>query len=123
MADQPFNDFVPPDMRKFAEQSMQQAKKAFEEIIDATQRAVSTFGGHASTTQASAMEFQRKVLGYSERNVAASLEHAQNLMRAKDAGELMKLHSDYLRIQMQALSEQARDIAQQAAKAAAPKDR
>ena len=123
MADQPFNDFVPPDMRKLAEQSMQQAKKAFEEIIDATQRAVSTFGGHASTTQASAMEFQRKVLGYSERNVAASLEHAQNLMRAKDASELMKLHSDYLRTQMQALSEQARDIAQQAAKAAAPKDR
>ena len=60
------------DRELLAEQSVQQAKKAFEEIIDATQRAVSTFGGHASTTQASAMEFQRKVLGYSERNVAAS---------------------------------------------------
>jgi phasin len=110
-------------MRKIAEQSMQQAKKAFEEMMDATQRAVSTFGGHASATQATAMELQRKVLGYSERNVAASLEHAQNLMRAKDAGELMKLHSEYLKAQMQALSEQARDITQHAAKAAAPKDR
>ena len=44
-------------------------------------------------------------------------------MRAKDAGALMKLHSDYLQAQMQALTEQARDIAQHAAKAATPKDR
>ncbi|MSP46561.1 MAG: hypothetical protein EXQ83_12080 [Xanthobacteraceae bacterium] len=42
MADQPFNDFVPPEMRKFAEQSVQQAKQAFDELMTATRRAVST---------------------------------------------------------------------------------
>src|SRR6201999_3522396 len=86
MADHPFNDFLPPDMRKFAEQSVQQAKKAFDELMGATQRAVSTFEGHAST----ALELQRKVVGYSERNVAASLEFAQNLLRAKDAEDVVK---------------------------------
>ena len=34
-------------MRKFAEQSVQQAKKAFDDLMNATQRAVSTFEGHA----------------------------------------------------------------------------
>jgi phasin len=118
MADQPFTDFVPPDMRKLAEQNLQQAKKTFEELMNATHRAVSSFGGHASTAQSTALELQRKLVGYSERNVAASLEYAQNLLRAKDAGELMKLHSEYLKDQMQALTEQARDLTQHAGKAA-----
>ena len=120
MTDQTFKDFVPPEMRKFAEQSVQQAKKAFDELMTATQRAVSTFEGHASTAQTSALELQRKVVGYSERNVAASLEFAQSLLQAKEPQDVMKLHAEYVTTQMQALSEQARDIAQHAARAATP---
>jgi hypothetical protein len=48
------------------------------------------------------------------------LEFAQNLMRAKDAEDVLKLHADYVKAQIQALAEQARDIAQHAAKAATP---
>src|SRR5436309_2524024 len=120
MADQGFNDFVPPDMRKFAEQSMQQAKKAFDDLMSATQKAVSTFEGHAATAQTTALELQRKVVGYSERNVGASLEFAQRLLQAKTPEDVMKLHADYVKAQMQALTEQARDIAQHAAKVATP---
>ena len=120
MADQSFNDFVPPEMRKFAEQSVQQAKKAFDELMTATQRAVSTFEGHASSAQTAAIELQRKVVGYSERNVSASLEFAQNLLRAKSPEDVMKLHADYVKTQMQTLAEQARDLGQHAAKAATP---
>ena len=120
MADQSFNDFVPPEMRKFAEQSVQQAKKAFDDLMSATQKAVSTFEGHASSAQTTALELQRKVMGYSERNVGASLEFAQKLLQVKAPDEAMKLHADYVKAQMQALTEQARDIAQHAAKAAKP---
>jgi phasin len=124
MADQPFDNFVPPEMRKFAEQSVQQAKKAFDDMMNATKQAVSAFEGHASTAQTTALELQRKVVGYSERNVAASLEFAQNLLHAKNPQDVMKLHADYVKTQMQALTEQARDLGQQAAKAATlPKDR
>jgi phasin len=119
VADHPFTDFVPPEMRKLAEQNLQQAKKTFEQLMDATQRAVASFGGHASTAQSTALELQRKLVGYSERNVAASLEYAQNLLRAKDAGDLMKLHQEYMKSQMQALTEQAQDLAQ-AGKAGLP---
>jgi phasin len=118
MADQSFNDFIPADMRKFAEQSVQQAKKAFDDLMGATQRAVSAIEDHAATAQTTALEMQRKVVGYSERNVATSLEFAQNLLRAKDAETVLKLHADYVRSQMEALGAQARDLAEQAAKAA-----
>jgi phasin len=120
MADQRVNDFVPPEMRKFAEQSVTQAKKAFDDLMTATQRAVSTFEGHASAAQTTAVELQRKVVGYSERNVSASLEFAQNLLQARDPEALMKLHADYVKAQMQALAEQARDLTQHAAKAVTP---
>ena len=120
MAGQSFNDFLPPEMRKFAEQSVQQAKKAFDDLMTATHKAVSTFEGHASSAQTNALELQRKVVGYSERNVAASLEFAQKLMQAKAPEEAMKLHADYVKAQMQALTEQARDLAQHATKAATP---
>jgi phasin len=120
MADQTINDFVPPEMRKFAEQSVTQAKKAFDDLMTATQRAVSTFEGHASAAQTTAVELQRKVVGYSERNVSVSLEFAQNLLQARDPEALMKLHADYVKAQMQALAEQARDLTQHAAKAVTP---
>ena len=120
MADQPFNDFLPPEMRKFADQSVQQAKKAFDDLMNATRTAVSTFEGQASSAQATALELQRKVVGYSERNVSASLEFAQNLLRAKSPEDVMKLHADYVKTQMQTLAEQARDLGQHAAKAATP---
>jgi hypothetical protein len=75
--------------------------------MSATQKAVSTFEGHASSAQATALELQRKVIGYSERNVGASLEFAQKLLQAKAPEEAMKLHADYVKAQMQALTEQS----------------
>lgn len=123
MADQSFNDLVTPDMRKFAEQSIQQAKKAFDDLMSATQRAVSTFEGQAASAQSSAVELQRKLVGYSERNIGASLEFAQNLVQAKTPEDVLKLHSDYVSAQMKALTEQARDIAQHAAEANAPPEK
>jgi phasin len=119
MAVQSLHDFLPPEMRSFAEQSMQQAKRAFDEWMSATQRAVAAFEGQTSSAQTSAREVQRKVVAYSERNVAASLEFARKLLDAKDAETVMALHADYAKNQMQALAEQARDIARQAPATAA----
>src|SRR5436190_3532217 len=123
MADQRLNDFVPPEMRSFAEQSVAQAKKAFDELMTATQRAVSTFEGHASSAQTSARELQRKVVDFSEQNVAASLKFAQKLLQARGAEDVLKLHADYVKAQMQTLTAQAREIAQHTTNAVAPDSR
>jgi len=121
MAEQPLQDFVPPEMRKLAERSIEQAQKAFDEMMAATQRMVSTFEGQASAAQSNAAALQRKVVGFSERNVAASLEFAQRLLSARTPEDVMKMHADYVKAQMADLSEQAREIAQQAASSATPK--
>jgi phasin len=121
MAAQSINDFLPQEMRTFAEQGVRQAKQAFDELMAATQRAVCALEGQTSSAQTAAREIQRKVIAYSERNVAASLEFAQKLLSARDAETVMALHAEYVKRQIQALTEQAKDIAQHPNPAANPK--
>jgi phasin len=118
MADNAFNTMFPPEMRAFAEQSVAQARKAFDELMAATQRTVSTF--ETSSAQFGFRGIQQKVVSFSERNISASFDFAQQLLHAKDGEEVMRLHAEYVKAQMQALSEQARELAQSATAAATP---
>ena len=119
MADHGMPNFqIPPEMRSFAEQSVAQARKAFDGFMTAAQSAVSTLEGQAAAAQAGAKDVQRKAVAFAEHNVAASFEFAQKLLKAKDGEEVMKLHADYVKTQMQALGEQARELGQSATKAA-----
>jgi phasin len=115
MADPAFNNMFPPEMRAFAEQSVAQAKKAFDDLMSATQNAVSTFEGRTTSAQSGLRGFQQKVISFSERNIAASFEFAQKLLHAKDGQEVMRLHAEFVKTQMQALAEQAQELAQHAA--------
>ena len=114
MADPTLNNMFPPQMRAFAEQSIAQAQKAFDELMSATQRAVSSFEGQTTTAQSSLRGLQQKVVSFSERNVAASFEFAQKLLHAKDGEEVMRLHAEFVKAQVQAMTEQARELAQHA---------
>ena len=115
MADPSFNNLFPPEMRAFAEQSVAQAKKAFDDLMSVTQRAVSTFEGQTSSAQSGWRGLQQKVVSFSERNVAASFEFAQKLLHAKDGEEVIRLHAEFVKAQVKALTEQARELAQHAA--------
>jgi phasin len=109
MTDNAFNTMFPPEMRTFAEQSVAQARKAFDELMAATQRTVSTFEGHSA--QFGFRGIQQKVVSFSERNIAASFDFAQQLLHAKDGEEVMRLHAEFVKSQMAAMTEQARELA------------
>jgi hypothetical protein len=49
---------------------------------------------------------------HAEKNVEASLDHAQSLLQAKDLTEIMRLHSDFVQAQMRLLAEQASEMGQ-----------
>ena len=113
---------IPQDMRAFAEKSIDQAKQAFDGFISAAQQAVSAFEGHAETARKEARNVTGKAMSFAEQNVTKSFELAQQLVRATDVQEVLRLQADFIRTQIQALSEQARelgDAAGQAAKKAA----
>jgi|SRR5208282_3427740 len=119
MAKDPFEQFaIPNEMRTFAEQSVAQARKAFDGFIQAASQAMGQLEGHTDAARSTAHEIAHKSMSYAEQNVAATFDFAQKLMQAKDAAEVMALQSEYLSRQMQTISAQVQDLGQSAAKMA-----
>jgi phasin len=108
---------IPPEMRAFAEKSVEQAKQAFDGFISAAHNAVTAFEGHAESARKGAKHVTEKAMDFAEQNVATSFEFAQKLLRAKDVQEVMKLQAEFIRTQMQVLAEQAKELGESAGKA------
>jgi len=120
MNDNPMWNFdVPTQMRQFAEQSVEQAKKAMDGFLVAAQKTAATLETKANSAQSGAKDVREKVMTFAEQNVATSFEFAQKLVRAKDVQEVMALQQEFLKSQMQAMQNQAKDLGSAAAKATA----
>lgn len=109
---------VPADMRKFAEQSVEQARQAFDRFITAAHEAVADFEGRAQAARSGAMDVGGRAMSFAERNMAASFEFAQKLVKAKDVEEVIRLQTEYVKAQVQALNEQTKELADAAAQVA-----
>lgn len=110
MAEQKSPFDIPADMRRMAEQSVEQAKKAFDGFMAAAHKAASNWEQQATTAQEGAKDVSQKAVAFAEKNVMSSFDFAQKVVRAKDLQEVMRLQTEFLNTQMQALSEQAREI-------------
>ena len=117
MTKQPFDFSVPPEMRELAEKSMQQARQAFDGFVSAAEKAAAGFQQNATAAQAGAKDIAHKAMTFAEQNVASSFDLAQKLIAAHDVNEVVKLHAEYVRRQMDVLADQARELGQTAVKA------
>ena len=109
---------IPPEMRAFAEKSVEQARQAFDGFISAAQHAVSTFEGQAESARKGAKDVAEKAMTFAQQNIASSFELAEQLVKARDVQEVMRLQADYIKRQMQVFSEQARELGESAGAAA-----
>jgi phasin len=117
MAKEPFEQFaMPNEVRAFVEQSVAQARMAFDGIANAANQAVAQWQGQAQAARAGASEIAHKSMAYAEQNMAATFDFAQKLMHAKDPGEVMRLQQEYIARQMQTISSQTQELGQSAAK-------
>jgi phasin len=111
MAKDPMSSFeIPPEMRNLAEKSVAQAKQAFDGFLTAAQQAVSRVEGQATAAHAGATDMTRKAMAFAGQNMAASFAFAQKLAHAKDVEEVMRLQADFVKAQMQAFAEQAKEL-------------
>lgn len=107
---------VPAEMRDLAEKSVAQAKQAFDGFIAATQHAVGTAETQVKSMQTGAKGAGELAMRFAERNVTASFEFAQKLLHARDAQEVTALQAEYVKSQLAVLTEQAKELSQQATK-------
>lgn len=101
---------VPAEMRDMAEKSVDQARKAFDTFIGAAQKAAGQADSTATTVQSGARALGDKAVTFAEQNVRSAFDYAQKIVRATDMQELMMLQSDYIRSQMSAMQEQAKEF-------------
>ena len=109
---------IPKEMRSMAEASFDQARKAFEGFLSSAQQTAAKIEGQGATVRAGAKDISSKAISYAEKNVAASLDYAQQLLHARDLAEVMRLHSEYVQSQMRSLAEQASEMGQIVTRAA-----
>jgi phasin len=109
---------IPKDMRSMAEASLEQARKAFEKMLTGAQATAGSLEERGATVRAGAKDISGKAVAYAEKNVQASLDYAQSLLKAKDLPEILKLHSEYVQAQMRSLAEQASEMGQLVGRAA-----
>jgi phasin family protein len=64
------------------------------------------------------MEMSGRAMSFAERNMSESFDFAKNLVRAKDVEEVLRLQTDYVKKQIAALNDQAKELAESASKAA-----
>ncbi|MTH99791.1 phasin [Roseibium sp. RKSG952] len=109
---------IPDQMRDLAEKSVDQARKAFDDFMNVTHKAVSTAEDSANAMQSGATDVNRKALSFAEEHMDAAFKFAQQMVQAKNLEEMMSVQQDYVRTQMESLGEQARDLSETATKAA-----
>jgi phasin len=109
---------IPKEMRSMVEANFEQARKAFEKFLSDAQATAGTIEERRDAVRAGARDIGAKAMSYAEKNVQASLDYAQSLLRAKDLTEVMRLHSEYVQAQMRSLAEQASEMSQIVGKAA-----
>lgn len=108
---------VPPEMRAFAEKSVEQAKTAFDNYMNQATKAMGAVEGQTDAVQSGARDISRQAFGFAEENVAAAFAFAEKLVRARDAQEIMQLQSEFARDSMQKLNDQTKAMSEQVATA------
>jgi hypothetical protein len=92
-------------MRSMMEKNLQQAQGAVASYFDLLEKSASA-SPFSATDQAKT--FKRLI----NRNVAATFDYSDKLLHARNLQDVMRVQAEFLRAQFQALTEQARDVAE-----------
>jgi len=109
---------IPNEMRALAERNVGQAKLAFNNFMQAAQEAVSNLEKRVEASQGGALDISKKAMSFAERNILSAFEFAEKVVQAKDIQEMVRMQSLFVQSQMQALTEQAKDLGETVSKSA-----
>ena len=100
---------IPNEMRAVVERSVEQAKVAFQQLMQAAEEAVS-LEEQLTASQVGSLDIGKKAISFAERNVLSAFEFAQKIVQTKDIQKLVRMQTEFLQAQTQALGEQVKDL-------------
>lgn len=101
---------IPGSMRDMAEKSVDQAKSAYDQFMEASRKAQSMAAQSSGVMLESAKEIQQKAQEFTEKNMKAGFDQAEKLVGAKDLTEALELQSNFAQSQMETYSRQAKEL-------------
>ena len=101
---------IPGEVREFADRSVEQARKAVDSMLSAAQKAGSLAETSARSLQENASEFTSRTMQHAQANIKAAFDLAQGLAHAKTLEEAGRLQSNFMKMQMESLQAQAKDM-------------
>lgn len=108
MSDKTFE--IPGSMRDMAEKSVDQAKGAYDQFMDASRKTQAMVEQSSGAMLESSKEIQQKAQEFTEQNMKAGFDLAEKLITAKDFQEALELQSNFAQRQMETYSRQAKEL-------------
>ena len=109
---------IPVDIRTAAEHGIEQARAAFDRFMESAKTGLEAVEDRSKVAQDSARDIRTTVMSFAEQNMAKTFEYVEKSMTAKDPQALMQLQIDFIRTQMEGLSQQAKALGDSVSRAA-----
>jgi phasin len=103
---------VPEQMRAFAEKGVSQARDNYAKFKDVAETHNGTMEAVFTTASKGASEYSAKLMEMMKANTSATLDFAQELLGVKSPSEAVELWTSHTRKQVEALTTQAKELAE-----------
>jgi phasin len=110
---------VPEQMRAFAEKGVSQARDNYAKFKDAAESHNSTIEAVFTNASKGMSAYSAKLMEFLKANTTANLDFAQELLGTKSPSEALELWTSHARKSFEALSAQAKELAELTQKVAA----
>lgn len=101
---------MPEPMRQVVKSSIEQARKAFETFIAASQQAMSNIDTSASPASHSMKMLNQKIAEFTKQNAEANFDLAMKLADAKEMKDVIELQNQHVRHQMDTFAQQLEEL-------------
>lgn len=109
---------IPQQMRDIAEKNIELARTAYGQLMDAMIQAMMAWSSSSGTAVMAAFKaVQERGVQIAKENAEAAFALADELSKAKDLQEVLKLQSNFAKKQMESYARQAQDLGQLMAEA------
>jgi len=116
---------IPQQLRELAEKNIEQARMAYGQLMDAMTQAMSVWISAPSEAMTSGLKaVQERAIQFAKENAEAGFELANELTKAKDLQDVLRLQSSFAQKQMESYARQAQELGRlmaEATRSASPK--
>ena len=101
---------IPEALRGLAEQSVRQAKQAFDQFMVAARQAQNIAATTTAPTSVTVKEIQKRSAEFAEQNSEAAFAFASELAKARSLDEFGAVQQRYAKLQIETYTKQAQEL-------------